>query len=183
MPVKNKVLYHIVTVFTVTMFFSCQNAYQEIQKLNLPKKFPAGVARNFELVYTDSTKVKAILKSPVNEDYSNQPFPYQEFPEGLKVDFFDNENNRSTVTADYGIIYSATGLIELIGNVVLQTHDGKRLTAPQMYWDQKNEWIFTEKSYTFASEDLNMTGMGIDFNKEFTVVNSHSNTGDALVKE
>jgi len=52
-----------------------------------------------------------------------------------------------------------------------------------LYWDQKNEWIFTEKNYTFASSDLNMSGIGIDFNKEFTIVNSHKNAGDAVIKE
>ena len=176
-------IYSIVTVSTVTMFFSCKGKSEEIKKLDLVRKFPEGVAENFVLTYTDSARVKAILTSDKNFQYSNQPFPYQEFPEGVKVTFFDKDDNESVVTADYGIIYSLTNLIDLRGNVVLETHDGKRLEAPQLYWDQKNEWIFTEKDYTFTSEDLNMSGIGIDFNKEFTIVNSHRNAGDAVIKE
>lgn len=173
----------IVTVFTVTMFFSCKGNLVEIQKLSVLSKEPVGIAKNFEMIYTDSTRVTAIVTGPVHNDFSNRNFQYQEFPEGVKVDLFDKEKNKSVVTADYGIIYSSTSLIELVGNVVIETHDGKKLEAPQLYWDQKNEWIFTEKNYTFTSEDLNMTGVGIDFNKSFTKVNSHKNTGSALVKE
>jgi LPS export ABC transporter protein LptC len=165
------------------MFFSCEGNLGEIQKLNISKKSPVGIARDFKMTYTDSAKVKAIITAPVHRDFSNQSFQYQEFPEGLNVDFFDDQNNKSIVTANYGIIYSNTNLVELIGDVVLKTHDGKKLEAPQLYYDQKNEWIFTEKNYTFTSEDLNMKGIGIDFNKDFTKVNSHRNKGSALVKE
>ncbi|NER14779.1 LPS export ABC transporter periplasmic protein LptC [Leptobacterium flavescens] len=173
----------IVTVFTVTMFFSCEGKIKEIQKLSTSEKFPEGIAEDFELFYTDSGRVKAKLMSKKNLNFSNQSFPYQEFPEGLKVIFYDKENNESTVTADYGIIYSKTNLIDLQGNVVLETHDGKRLEAPQLYWDQKNEWIFTEKNYTFTGPDTYMNGTGIDFNKEFTLVNANVDTGDRVIDE
>ncbi len=173
----------IVTTFVVTMFFSCQDNYKELQKLSQNPRFPEGEAENFSLIYTDSGKVKAVLKSPLNKNFSNQSFPYQEFPRGLQVDFFDKQNNKSTVTADYGIYYSLTRLIDLEGNVVLKTHDGKELHAAQLYWDQKNEWIFTEKNYIYTSPDLNMSGVGIDFNKEFTRVNSHRNSGSAIIEE
>ena len=179
---KNKFIY-IVTVFTVTMFFSCEGNLNEIRKLNMSSKSPVGIAQDFKLTYTDSTKVKSIVTAPVYKDFSNQGFPFQEFPDGVKVDFFDDKKNKSVVTANYGIIYSDTNIIELIGDVVLETHEGKKLEAPQLYYDQKNQWIFTEKNYIFTSEDLNMKGIGIDFNRSFTKVSSHRNTGSALVKE
>lgn len=179
---KNNFL-NSVTVFTVALFFSCQSNFKEIQKINAENVFPSGIAENFNLTYTESGKVKAILTSPVNQDFSNQDFPYQEFPNGITVDIYDENNNKSTITADYGIIYSATNLIDLRGNVVLQTHDGKKLESPQLFWDEKNEWVFTEKNYTFTSPDLNMSGVGIDFDKEFNQVNSHNNSGSAIIKD
>lgn len=179
---KNNLLNSVTSIF-VTLFFSCQSNFKEIQKINEENTFPSGIAEHFSLTYTESGRIKAILSSPINQDFSNQAFPYQEFPNGVKVDFYDEKNNKSTVTADYGIIYSATNLIDLRGNVVLQTHDGKRLETPQLFWDEKNEWIFTEKNYTFTSPDLNMSGTGIDFDKTFNQVNSHNNSGSALIKD
>ncbi|QLE00672.1 LPS export ABC transporter periplasmic protein LptC [Galbibacter sp. BG1] len=174
---------NIVTVFAVTMFFSCEGYLSETQELNKRNKMPVGVAENFVLKYTDSTKLKAVVSGPVYEDYSNQEFPYREFPKGVHVDFYDDKNQKSVISANYGIIYIDTELIDMKGNVVLETHDGKRLNAPQLYWDRNNQWIFTEGNYIFTSPDLNMKGVGIDFNKEFTVVSSHGNTGTAVVKE
>lgn len=172
-----------VAILITTLLFSCQNNLGAIKKLNVAETFPSGVAENFSLTYTESGKVKAILTSPLNNDFSNQKFSYQEFPKGVTVDFYDENNQKSTVTADYGIVYSDTDLIDLRGNVVLQTHDGKKMLTSQLFWDEKNEWAFTEKEYTFTSPDLNMAGTGIDFDKQFNRVTSHNNSGSAVIKE
>jgi LPS export ABC transporter protein LptC len=179
----NNIFLSVVTVFAVTTFFSCKDNYKQIQQLSQIKKMPSGEAYNFKLIYTDSGRVKAILESDLNKDFSNQSFPYQEFPKGLKVEFFDKQKNKSTVTADYGIIYRATNLVNLMGNVVLKSHDGKELHAQQMYWDQKNEWLFTEKSYIFTDSLKNLSGIGLDFNKEFTIVHARNNSGSAIIDE
>lgn len=179
---QQPILYSV-TVLAVALFFSCQSNFKEIQKLNATDTFPSGIAEDFKLIYTESGNIKAILTSPLNKDFSNQDFPYQEFPKGIKVDFYNETKDKSTVTADYGIMYGDTHLIDLRGNVVLQTHDGKRLETPQLFWDEKNEWVFTEKNYTFTSPDLNMSGTGIDFDKDFNQVNSHNNSGSAIIKD
>ncbi|WP_236959417.1 LPS export ABC transporter periplasmic protein LptC [Joostella atrarenae] len=176
-------LINIVTVFAVTMFFSCEGNLKEVQKINAINKTPVGIAENFVLKYTDSTRLTAVVSGPVFEDYANQAFPYREFPKGFHVDFYDKDNQKSSASANYGIIYSDTKLIDMKGNVVLKTYDGKILNAPQLYYDQENQWIFTEGDYKFTSPDLNMQGVGIDFNKEFTVVSSHGNSGTAVVKD
>ncbi len=175
----------IVTVIAVTMFFSCSGNIDDVRKISATEKYPEGVAENFFLIYTDSGKVKATLTSKLNKNFSNQSFPYQEFPEGVKVDFFDEANNKSTVTADYGIIYSQTNLIDLRGNVVLETYDGKKLEAPQIFWDQRNEWIFTEQKFVFTNpEEGNiMNGEGIDFNKDFSVANAHKTFGVIAIED
>jgi LPS export ABC transporter protein LptC len=180
-----KIYINIVTAFTVTMFFSCSSNLEDVRRISATEKFPEGVAENFFLIYTDSGRVKATLTSKINKNYSNQSFPYQEFPEGMQVDFFDNDNNKSTVTADYGIIYSQTNLIDLRGNVVLETHDGKKLEAPQIFWDQRNDWIFTEQKFVFTNpEEGNiMNGEGIDFNKDFSIANAHRTFGVIAIED
>ena len=65
-------------------FLSCENNFQEVLEINKENKIPVGVTNNFVLKYSDSAKVKAILESPKNVDFTNQPFPYSEFPDGLK---------------------------------------------------------------------------------------------------
>lgn len=186
----------IATVCTVAMLFSCKDYYEGEGEEKQKKIFPKGVARNFVLTYTESIKevnnkaespsrVIAVLKSDVNEDFGNLSFPYQTFPEGLVIDFFDKDNNKSVVTADYGIIYAATNLIDFRGNVVIDTHDGKRLETPQLFWDRASEWIFTQEKFKFTNpeDETVLFGEGMDFNKEMTALNAHKTTGIVTLEE
>lgn len=188
---------NIAAVYSVAMFFlGCSDNYKRVGEEAGEPIFPQGVAQNFVLTYTETTaelksegaeptKVIAVLTSPISEDYDNLRFPHKTFPEGLFVEYFDKENNRSTITADYGILYSSTNLIDLQGNVILETHDGKKLETPQLYYDQVNEWIFTQAvfQYTNPEDGTIMDGEGMDFNKEFSVLEAHRTTGLMLIKE
>jgi len=187
----------IATVFSVAMLFlSCEDTYKRVGDEADKLVYPQGVAENFILVYTESSeeletedqkdsRVIAILTSPLSEDYDNLRFKYRTFPDGLQVELFDENNNRSVVRADYGIIYSNTNLIDLRGNVVLETHDGKMLEAPQLYYDQTNEWIFTQKEFTFTNPEDGtvMDGEGMDFNREFSFFKAHKTYGLMTIKE
>ena len=187
----------IATVLSVAMLFlSCEDTYKRVGEEAGTLIFPQGVAENFTLVYTETreeletedegdARVIAILTSPLSEDYDNLPFKYRTFPNGLQVELFDEENNKSIVKADYGIIYSNTNLIDLRGNVILETHDGKMLEAPQLYYDQTNEWIFTQDrfKYTNPEDGTVMDGEGMDFNRDFSFFNAHKTYGLMTIKE
>lgn len=184
-------------VLTVAIFFySCQDTYQRVGDEKKIEVYPQGVAQNFELTYTEATeelesedegntRVIAILKSPLSEDYDNMLFKYRTFPNGLEVEYFDAANKKSTIKADFGIIYSQTDVIDLRGNVVIETHDGKKLETPQLYWDRNEEWIFTEKKfkYTNPEEGSIMDGEGMDFNRDFSILKAHKTNGLITIKE
>lgn len=158
---------------------------KSLYQINVRHKQPQGQIYDFKLVYTDSTKVVAILKSPHNNDFSNQGFPYSEFPNGVEVDFFDKRNHKNTIKARYGIIYTASQMVELRDSVVLTTYDGKKLNTSQLFWDQKLDWIFTEKEFTFTDsiKGTLTKGVGMDFDKAFSVVKAHKTTGILAIEE
>lgn len=183
-------------VFMAMLFFSCTDTYQRVGDEAKKTISPVGVAENFVLTYTEvekplkidslgTSKVIAVLAAPIREDYQNLIFPFQIFPDGLLVDFYDDKNQKSVIKADYGIIYSATDLIDLQGNVVLETHDGKKLEAPQLFYDQANEWVFTQEvfKYTNPEEGTVMNGEGMDFNKELSLLSAHKVYGLMMIKE
>lgn len=169
----------------MAMLFSCSNDLKSLQQMNVVHKFPQGEVYDFKLVYTDSTKVVAIITSKQNNDFSNQRFPYSEFPKGVTVDFFDNQNNKNTVTAKYGIIYNNSQMVELRDSVVLTTHEGKKLETVQLFWDQKQDWVFTEKEFTFTdtAKGTLTKGVGIDFDKAFSTVKAHKTTGILAIED
>lgn len=174
----------IVTVFAVTMLFSCEGNMERVRALHMPGEEPQAIGSNLNLKYTDSGRVVATLKGEKMFDYTNLDFPYREFPDGLEVEFYDENQEKNTVTANYGIIYDATGLIDLQGDVVLITSDSTRLEADQLFWDQKIGWVFTDKRNTirFASGARNQ-GMGFDSDLNFTNFRSRTNIGVQVIDE
>jgi LPS export ABC transporter protein LptC len=165
---KKHTILNIVTVIIVTMFFSCKDNFKEVQKIGISENEPIGIADTFNLKYTDSGRVKAILISPKMFDYSNRDFPFSEFPEGIYLEVFDEDNNKSVVVADYAISYSNTDLIDLQGNVKLSTYKKDTLFAEQLYYNQDKEWLFTNQPVTFKIGFDEIRGRGFDADSKFT---------------
>ncbi|MBD0832505.1 LPS export ABC transporter periplasmic protein LptC [Aestuariibaculum sediminum] len=179
---KHNILF-IVTVFTVTMFFSCNNSYNEVQQIGLSENEPIGVAENINLKYTDSGRVTANLLSKRMLDYSNREFPFNEFDQGITLYLYDDDNKKSTVVADYAIVYDKTDLIDLQGNVVITTTDDRELKTEQLYYDQKKEWLFTNNPVTFTSETDIINGNGFDSDSKFKNAEVLEVTGIITVEE
>ena len=137
------------SVFAVTLFFSCDDGSSTLKQINQFNDNPVGIAYDIRMTYTDSAVVKAILTAPVNLDFTHLSFKYSEFPEGLKIIFFNNKNEENTVVADYGILYNQTKIVDLQGNVVLLSHDGSRLETDQMYWDAEKRVAFYRATLYF----------------------------------
>nr|WP_297787714.1 LPS export ABC transporter periplasmic protein LptC [uncultured Allomuricauda sp.] len=194
---SENILRSFATVFTVAiLFISCGDDYERVGEEAVKPLFPQGVAQNFTLTYTETmeamgaqdsatTRVIAVLNSPLSEDFDNQRFKFRTFPKGLKVDFYDEKDQKSVIVADYGIVYSQTNLIDLQGNVIVETHDGKKLETDQLYFDRKNNWIFTEAAFTYTNPEDGtvMDGEGMDFNKDFTFFKAHKTYGLMTIKE
>ena len=180
-----KIIRSIALLLCMAMLFSCNNDMRNLQQLSIQRKFPQGEAFDFKLVYTDSTKVVAIVTSKLNKDFTNQRMPYSEFPEGVKVEFYDQARHKNIVEANYGIIYPSSDMVELRDNVVLTTYDGKKLKTSQLFWDQKEDWIFTDREFSFTDETKGTVtnGIGMDFDKKFSTVKAHKTTGILAIED
>ena len=164
---KYQIFSSIVMVIAMTMFFSCKSNLDEVNKIGISENEPIGVAENINLKYTDSGRVTANLLSPKMLDFSNRAFAYNEFPDGAHLDLFGDNNEKSTVIADYAIVYDKTGIIDMQGNVILASAEQDTLFAEQLYYDQNREWLFTNKPVTFRRGQDIINGKGFDSDAEF----------------
>ena len=178
-----KVLKKVFSAFIVPFTFSCDDGDSTLKQINQYNDNPVGIAYDIRMTYTDSAVVKAILTAPINLDFTHLSFKYSEFPEGLKIIFYNNKNEENTIVADYGILYNQTKIVDLQGNVLLLSHDGSRLETDQMYWDSEKEWLFTEQPFTFKNVNYDIAAIRLDTNKEFTKFKSGKLTGTMVVKE
>ena len=172
-----------VSTLVLPLFFSCSDSTEAVKEIQAFNTNPVGTAQNIRMVYTDSLKIQAILTAPKHLDFTNLSFKYAEFPEGLKVIFFDDQQSENEVVADYGILYNDTRIIDLKGNVKLKSHEGAILTTSQLFWDAQSEWLFTEKQFRFVDQDFNINATRLDTNKEFSNFQTGSLTGSIAVSE
>lgn len=180
--------YSIVTAIVVTMFFSCKNNFKEVQQIGVLQNQPMGEAKNINLKYTEAEdsigRVIANLESPKMLDYSNREFSFSEFPDGVRLSLYDENNQKNIVLADYGIVYNKTDLIDLQGNVILITPQKDSLFAEQMYYDQKRQWLFSNQPVRLKSITAN-SGNGDIFDsdtkfKNYTILEGR---GEMILKD
>lgn len=187
----------IAVVFSMAMlFFSCADNYKRVGEEAKKKVYPRWISENSVLTYSElpeplegedrkGSKNIAVLRSPITYNYDNLLFPHKLFPKSLEVDFFDEKGQKNKVRADYGVVYTATNLIDLRGNVIVETPDGKKLETAQLFYDQDNEWIFTQEKFKFTnpSDGTIMDGEGMDFNRDLSFLSAHKTYGLMMIKE
>jgi len=168
----------LLMVLSITLFLGCESNFKEVQKINFSEFVPSGEADQINLKYTDSGRITAILVSPKMREYASVDFPFTEFPKGIDVTLYDINGKKTFIKSDYATSYKLTNIIDLEGNVKITSQDGQILETEQLYFDQKNEWFFTEKSFKFNDPKGVSNGQGIDFSKDFKVINSQSIAGE-----
>ena len=177
--IMKKIVEYIAVFLAILFLQSCESNLKEVQRIYKTSFVPTGEADSINLKYTDSGRVKSILQSLKMIDYSTAKNPFVEFPKAVLVTLIDANGNKTIVVADKAISYKKTEVIDLIGNVKIQTYDGKVLVTNQLYFDQKNEWFFTEEAFTFKDADGSfLQGIGIDFSKDFKIFNMQNNNGE-----
>lgn len=167
----------------VTLFFGCESNFKKVQKINFTEFTPSGDADNVNLKYTDSGLIKAVLLSSKMLDYATVDFPFTEFSKGIDLTLYDSKAKQTRITSNYAISYKETSIIDLQGKVKIVSQDGQVFESEQLYYDQKSEWFFTEKKFKFTDLKGASNGQGIDFSKDFKVINSQRITGEVQTDE
>lgn len=167
-----------VLVVSIVVLFGCESNFKEVQKSTFSEFVPSGEADKINLKYTDSGRISAVLISPKMKEFGSVSFPFTEFPNGIDVTLYDKNGKKTYIKSDYATSFKLTNIIDLKGNVKINSQDGQTLETDQLYFDQKNEWFFTENKFKFTDPKGVSFGKGIDFSKDFKIINSQSITGE-----
>jgi LPS export ABC transporter protein LptC len=171
-------VFPLMTLLLAMLFLGCESNFKEVQKINFSEFMPNGDADVVNLKYTDSGRITAVLLSKKMLDYEGIEFPFTEFPKGIDLTLYDKNGKKTFVKSNYAITYKATNLIDLQGNVKITSENGEVLKTEQLYYDQKIDWFYTERKFDFTSPKGNSNGQGIDFSKDFKIVNSQRISGE-----
>jgi len=160
----------VITVFLgIVMLCSCKNDIDVINTFTEIHNLPSQSVRNLETIYTDSGKIQIKLLAPELKRFSNVEEPYIEFPAGIKVVFYDkNQEPESRLTAKYAIYSETNKLWEARDSVIAINNLGDTLNTELLFWDEKKELIYTNKFVKITTENEVIWGEGLEANQEFT---------------
>lgn len=180
---KRILILFVSSIASLVIFASCESNLKDVQKINLSEFSPSGDADSITLKYTDSGRIKAILVAKKMLDFATVKYPFTEFPSGVNVTLYDQKAKRTFIRSNYAIQFKGTDIIDLQGNVKITTEDNQVLETEQLFYDQKNAWFFTEGKFKFTAPKGISNGEGIDFNSDFTIMNTQKFSGEIQKSE
>lgn len=147
---------------------SCENDIATVNLITSKSELPAESGKDVEILYSDSAKIKMILKSKQIDRYEGKE-PYIEFPKGIEVEFFDDkEALQSRLTANYAIRKEKSLIMEAKQDVVVVNEKGETLNTEHLIWDESNDLIHTEEFVKITTKDEILFGDGLESNQSFT---------------
>jgi LPS export ABC transporter protein LptC len=167
-------------IFGLLIFFSCENDINKINKISSKNDLPDIAVENIESIFSEEGKIKRRLTAPLLYQYTTADQPYTEFPEGVKLNLYNaNQQPRITAIADYAIWWRKNRLFEARGNVVLTNDKGQRLMTELLFGNEKEKKIYSNKLVTIIDEEGNpLKGQGgFESNFNFTVYTFHDVSG------
>jgi LPS export ABC transporter protein LptC len=126
-----------------------------------PGELPTQESWNSTIVFSDSGKTKAILKTGHLRVFDQ----LQEtlFDQGLKVDFYDdNMVKTSTITSKKGKVNDATKDLYAIDSVIAVNDSGTVLKTQELMFRNSDQKIVSDKFVTIVSPKETIQGYGFE---------------------
>jgi len=156
----NRILYLPLLLFT----FACSK--NELKE-PLVYEGPLSEAENVELFYSESEKVKVKMIAALVYEYENGD---REFPKGIYLEFYNEfENLESTLRANEAYFFKKDNTWRGRGNVEVKNVEKKeQLNTEELFWNPKEEKIYTEKFLTIKQVDQIVSGEGLDAKQDLS---------------
>lgn len=165
----------------VGLLGACENDPSEVAELlsNLNPKVER--AEQVEMLYSDSAIIKVRIEGATMLTYLNRNDERQEFPDGVRVEFFGPDGGiESILTAKYGIRINKKNQIIVRDSVVWQSIEREKLETEELIWDERDERVFTQKFVVITRPDEIITGHGFESDQNFE--NARINAVDGRIK-
>jgi LPS export ABC transporter protein LptC len=178
------VLKSIVFVSLTAMLYSCENDIRKVNLLTASDSLPVSTVKNIDLIRSVAGKVVLELTAPLLKSYEGED-AYSEFPQGLKIVFFDSLMNiTSQLTAEYGISYDKRKLMEARKNVVVvNNRKHEQLNTEVLIWNQATKKIYSDKFVKITQPGKVIFGEGMVSDETFDVWEIRKPKGEILVNE
>ena len=161
---KGKPFTVVVVVMLLLFSASCSKEHKEVVDVEFdPDKTYTMKATDVSSLISDSGITRYRLKAKEWQIYGKAAEPHWYFPEGIYVEKFDTLfQTEASIKADTAYYYDKKGLWEL------ESLQGEHFETSQLFWDQKQEKVYSDKFMRIEQEDKIITGIGFESNQDMT---------------
>ncbi|MBS4071278.1 MAG: LPS export ABC transporter periplasmic protein LptC [Algoriphagus sp.] len=161
----NKASFSFLILVVGCLIFSCR---ETIDPESMPVyDGPINSAVNIHILHSDSAVHRSEVTAARQLDFANGNM---EFPEGIAIKIFTPEGLlETTMTADRGYFLRDQNLYRGEGNV--QIHNlikDQRLQTEEIFWNQAQKKIYTEKFVTIQERQTIFNGTGMEADDTFS---------------
>jgi LPS export ABC transporter protein LptC len=175
----------ILSAFVVMALASCTNDMREVMSLPHNKLSPAQVGDSVTMLYTDSAKLKIMLKTNRMLLFNkNVTEPFTVLTNGVFVTFFDEDEKVSaTLKSQYGVRYDHSHKMEAKSAVEVINKKGDKLETEKLIWDENLKKIYTDAFVKITTGKEIVMGNGMESNQDFTRYSIRKVTGQIQLKQ
>ncbi|MBN1463679.1 MAG: LPS export ABC transporter periplasmic protein LptC [Paludibacteraceae bacterium] len=166
--------YSITTVLcSVVMLFlvvACADDKLEItQTQNARENLPSLTASNITTIISDSGITRYRISTSEWKIFDKAAEPYWLFPKGITMERFNQTYKvDAQMKSDKAVFYSEKSLWEFTGNVKAKNLNGEQFETDQLFWDENNQRIYSDKKIKITQQFKVISGVGFESNSELT---------------
>lgn len=154
----------------VMLLFSCKDKGDNLIEMTYdPDSVPTMITTSVSQLISDSGITRYKLEADLWLVFDKAKEPYSFFPDGLYLERFTPDFEiEATVKADTAWYYNAKDMWKLKQNVHVENMEGEQFDSEELFWDQKNERVFSETYIEIKSGATELKGYGFESNQTMT---------------
>lgn len=162
-------LLSISSIFILGVFFSsCENNDFFEEEIITQADTYYEIADSVEILYSDSAVVRIRIKAPVLYNYMDAKNPRREFPNGILVEFFDeNKNIQSRLTAKKAVQYDKTNKFIVEDSVIVRSIKNETIETEGLVWDESTQRVFSDRKIIITTGTEKIYGYGFESDYNF----------------
>jgi len=146
------------------------------------KKGNEEIIENIELHYSDSGKLKVLLKAPIVRRSGSTNSLVQEFTKGIYCEFYDDTSNLvATLTSNYAFREEYKRTMTARDHVKLVKVDGTVLETEELIWDETKQIIYSNKFVKYTRGKEIGTGFFFEADQSFKKIKMRKTEADNIL--
>ena len=160
-------------LLTFVMLFIISGCNEEKLELTQAEKsrenLPALTASNISTIISDSGITRYRITTAEWKIFDKKKEPYWSFPKGIYFERFDEVYKvDAKMKSDKAIFWEKKGLWQFSGNVKATNLKEEQFETEQLFWDERNERIYSEEKIKITQKTKIIYGIGFESNPDLT---------------